>query len=92
MVSASPLRKVSDVAYADTKDFAREHEGHTLLLFCEEVMAVTYYADAQGGTITTAWEVKDSDLVETKETRLGCRTCGVFDGPVMDPEQIVVTL
>jgi len=92
MVSASPLRKVSDVAYADTKDFAREHEGHTLLLFCEEVMAVTYYADAQGGTITTAWEVQDSDVVETKATRLGCVTCGVFDGPVMDPEQIVVTL
>ncbi len=76
---------------ADAKDFAREHDGRTLLLFCDEVMSVTYYADSQGGTITTQWEEKDSDVVETKETRLGCRTCGVFDGPVMDPEQIVVT-
>ena len=41
-------------------DFTREHAGHDVRLFCEEVVDVTYYASVEDGAIVTDWEVRDT--------------------------------
>ena len=73
-------------------DFAREHAGHDVRLFCLEVVDVTYYASVEGGAIVTGWEVRDTYNVETRSTTIGCVTCGILDGPEVGSDEIVVRL
>ena len=90
MVSASPLRKVSDVG--TVAEFASEHAGHDVRLCCIEVVDVNYYAVADAdGTLSTGWDVDDTYNVETRTTDAQCRTCGVIVADV-DASAIVVTL
>jgi len=70
-------------------EFASEHAGHTLVILATEVMAVTYSAwTDDDGEVRSCWESEDEDVVETREQNLGCQSCGVFDGPSIDGDDV----
>lgn len=69
-------------------EFAREHAGHTLVILATEVMAVTYSAwTDDDGEVRSCWESEIS-VAADREQNLGCRSCGVFDGPSIDGDDV----
>ena len=40
------------------------------------------------GEVRSCWESEDEDVVETREQNLGCQSCGVFDGPSIDGDDV----